>query len=91
MKPWVVSAFLSMVFAGITAVIAKPGLAGISWELGLFVRTLFVSAFVLGFGVLTVPARQWVHPRPAQLAVAGGLRAGDCLLVDFLLPGVEGR
>lgn len=64
MKPWVLYAFLSMLFAGVTSVIAKMGLTGISWELGLFVRTLFVSAFVLGFGVLTVPLRQWSSLTP---------------------------
>lgn len=53
---WVVYAFISMVFAGVTSVIAKQGLAGISSELGLAVRTLFVTVFVLGFAAFMV---QW--------------------------------
>lgn len=56
MDRWVWFAVASMLLAGGTAVLAKPGLAGISGELGLVVRTLFVCAFVLAFGALAVPA-----------------------------------
>ena len=49
MERWVVYAFLSMLFAGVTAVIAKPGLTGISGDLGMAVRTCFVFVFVLLF------------------------------------------
>lgn len=47
-----------MVFAGFTSVIAKLGLAGISGELGLAVRTCFVFIFVLAFAILAVPGSQ---------------------------------
>lgn len=53
MERWVVYAFASMFFAGLTAVVAKQGLAGISGELGLVVRTLFVCFFVLIFALAT--------------------------------------
>lgn len=55
MKPWVLYAVISMVFAGFTSVVAKMGLSGITGELGLTVRTLFVLLFVLLFAVFTVP------------------------------------
>ena len=58
MKPWILYALISMVFAGFTSVIAKLGLSGISGELGLTVRTCFVFAFVLAFAIVTVPGRQ---------------------------------
>jgi len=58
MKPWIIYALISMVFAGFTSVIAKLGLAGISGELGLAVRTCFVFVLVLVFAILTVPASQ---------------------------------
>jgi transporter family protein len=58
MKPWILYAVVSMVFAGFTSVIAKLGLAGISGELGLAVRTCFVFLFVLAFAVATVPGSQ---------------------------------
>ena len=58
MKTWVIYALISMVFAGFTSVIAKLGLAGISGELGLAIRTCFVFVFVLAFAVAAVPGGQ---------------------------------
>ncbi len=55
MEKWVAFALISMIFAGFTSVIAKMGLVGISGELGLTIRTLFVSLFVLGFAAIAVP------------------------------------
>jgi transporter family protein len=54
MERWVVYAIISALFAGFTSVIAKQGLIGISAELGLTIRTLFVCAFVLVFALLAV-------------------------------------
>ncbi len=54
MERWVIYAIVSAVFAGFTSVVAKQGLAGISAELGLTIRTLFVCAFVLVFSALAV-------------------------------------
>lgn len=54
MERWVLYAIVSMLFAGLTAVGAKQGLAGISAELALTVRTIFVCIFVLIFAVLAV-------------------------------------
>ncbi|MBV9126848.1 MAG: EamA family transporter, partial [Verrucomicrobia bacterium] len=59
MKPWLVFAILSAVFAGFTSVIAKLGLTGISGELGLAVRTVFVFVLVFIFAVFAVPGRDW--------------------------------
>jgi bacterial/archaeal transporter family protein len=58
MKPWILYALISMLFAGFTSVIAKLGLSGISGELGLAIRTCFVFIFVLAFAVVTVPSSQ---------------------------------
>ena len=66
MKHWIVFALVSMVFAGFTSVIAKLGLTGISGDLGLAVRTLFVFVFVLGTAAFTVPARHWLALTPAN-------------------------
>lgn len=54
MERWVLYAIISMLFAGFTSVVAKQGLAGISAELGLTIRTLFVCSFVLLFALLAV-------------------------------------
>lgn len=61
MERWVIYAFISMIFAGFTSVIAKQGLAGISGEMGLTIRTLFVLLFVLLFAVFAV--------KPAELGL----------------------
>ncbi|MEQ1559576.1 MAG: EamA family transporter [Methyloglobulus sp.] len=74
MEKWVFYAFLSMFFAGFTSVIAKMGLAGISGELGLTVRTLFVTLFVLGFAAIAVPFDNFLLLNRANffwLAVSG--------------------
>ena len=55
MKLWVIFAILSAVFAGLTGVLAKQGLDGISSELGMVVRTAFIFGFVLLFGWFTIP------------------------------------
>lgn len=55
MEKWISYAFISMFFAGFTSVIAKTGLAGISGELGLVIRTLFVCGFVMLFALIAVP------------------------------------
>lgn len=59
MERWVSHALVSMCFAGVTSVVAKQGLHGISGELGLTVRTLFVAVFILVFASLTVPLSSW--------------------------------
>ena len=58
MEKWIVYAFVSMVFAGFTSVIAKLGLTGISGDLGLTIRTCFVFVFVLMFAAVVVPASE---------------------------------
>lgn len=54
MERWVIYAIISACFAGFTTVVAKQGLAGISAELSLTVRTLFVCIFVLVFAAMAV-------------------------------------
>ncbi len=58
MEKWIAYAFISMVFAGFTSVIAKLGLAGISGDLGLAIRTCFVFVFVLMFAAVVVPTSE---------------------------------
>jgi transporter family protein len=58
MEKWIVYAIVSMAFAGCTSVIAKIGLAGISGDLGLAIRTCFVFVFVLLFAGAVVPTAQ---------------------------------
>jgi len=48
MPRWVLFAVVSAGFAGMTSVVAKFGLRGISGEAGLLIRTFFVAVFILG-------------------------------------------
>lgn len=57
MEKWISYAFISMFFAGFTSVIAKTGLVGISGELGLVIRTLFVCGFIMLFAFIAVPVQ----------------------------------
>jgi bacterial/archaeal transporter family protein len=54
MERWIIYAFISMLFAGFTSVVAKQGLVGISGELGLTVRTVFVFLFIALFATATI-------------------------------------
>ncbi|MBS7560105.1 EamA family transporter [Pseudomonas sp. RC4D1] len=71
MDRWVGYAFLSMFFAGFTSVIAKLGLLGISGELGLAIRSIFVCFFVLLFAILSVPAQELINVTVKNLAWLG--------------------
>jgi bacterial/archaeal transporter family protein len=55
---WILFAIASMVFAGFTSVIAKLGLANISGELGLTIRTVFVAGFVFLFASMFVDRKE---------------------------------
>jgi bacterial/archaeal transporter family protein len=68
MEKWILYAFLSMIFAGFTSVIAKLGLAGISSDLGLAVRTCFVFFLVLAFAFWVVPKQEVATLTPHNLA-----------------------
>jgi bacterial/archaeal transporter family protein len=75
---WMAYALVSMLFAGATSVVAKRGLTGITGELGLTVRTVFVSVFVFGFAAVAVPREHWrtlERDNLAWLGLSGGTTA----------------
>lgn len=83
MEKWVAYAVASAVFAGFTSVIAKMGLTGISGELGLFVRTCFVFAFVILFAVTAVPRGELAAVTRANmlwLGLSGATTAASWIL-----------
>ena len=47
MQTWIIYSLISMLFTGVTAVIAKHGLKDISSDLGVVVRTAAVLVFVV--------------------------------------------
>ncbi len=46
MPQWIIYALISMLFAGLTSVLAKIGLKEVSSDIGLAVRTAFVFSFI---------------------------------------------
>ncbi|MGZ8256997.1 MAG: EamA family transporter [Gallionella sp.] len=66
MERWVIYAFVSMFFAGFTSVIAKQGLVGISGELGLTVRTLFVFFFIVLFALFAITPSEFAGLRKSN-------------------------
>ena len=71
MENWVLWAILSMIFAGFTSVIAKLGLVGISGDLGLAIRTVFVFVFVLIFAAAVVPRGELAALTPRNYLFLG--------------------
>ena len=67
MEKWIFYAFISMGFAGFTSVIAKLGLTGISGEMGLTIRTIFVFVFVLIFAIIFIPKQEFGALTPQNL------------------------
>lgn len=72
MTIWVMYAFISMFFAGLTSVIAKKGLDGISGDLGNTIRTGFVFLFVIIFALFVVPAKDWASLKVPNWLWLGG-------------------
>ena len=92
MEKWIVYAFVSMVFAGFTSVIAKLGLTGISGDLGLTIRTCFVFVFVLMFATVVVPATdlQGLTGRNCPGQVISHAPIG-CLIADSCSKALGGK
>ena len=53
MEKWIVYAILSMLFAGVTSVLAKYGLQNINSDLGLGIRTTTVFFLIVTFNLVT--------------------------------------
>lgn len=102
MERWIIYAMISAGFAGFTSVVAKQGLSGISSEVGLTIRTLFVCGFVLIFAFFSSTAVEFKALQKANyiwlalsaLATAGSwifyykaLKAGDVATVALIDKG----
>ena len=75
MENWMGYALLSMLFAGLTAVLAKYGLQQVNPDLGLGVRTALIFVLVMAFVLLTDAWRglPLLTARQAGLLLASGL------------------
>jgi transporter family protein len=53
METWIIYAILSMIFAGLTSVLAKYGLQNINPDLGLGIRTTTIFFLITAFNLVT--------------------------------------
>jgi transporter family protein len=53
METWILYAIISMVFAGLTSVLAKYGLQNINSDLGLGIRTVTIFVLITSFNLAT--------------------------------------
>ncbi len=68
MKTWMIWAFLSAIFAGATAILAKIGVAAVNSNLATAIRTSFVLVFAWAIAAATtrpfhitgIPNRTWL-------------------------------
>lgn len=51
METWIIYAILSMIFAGITSILAKYGLENINPDLGLGIRTMTIFLLITVFNI----------------------------------------
>ncbi len=75
---WLFWALLSALFAGLTAVLAKAGVAGVDSNLATAIRTSFVLVFcwILAIPALRGPGFGAIQPRTWLFLAASGLATG---------------
>ncbi|ROI05076.1 MULTISPECIES: EamA family transporter [unclassified Chryseobacterium] len=71
MEKWKLLAIISMVFAGLTSVIAKAGLKNVSSDTGLAVRTTFVFLFVWSNIFIFKATKDFAYLRPKDILLLG--------------------
>ncbi len=82
---WFVWALLSALFAGLTAILAKIGVAGVNSNLATAIRTVVILFFTWGIAFATTKLADLVHlPRRTWLFLAlSGLATGLSWLCYF--------
>lgn len=82
---WFLLALLSAVFAALTSILAKIGIAGISSHLATAVRTLVVLAMAWGMVFLTGGQRELgqIPPRSWLFLILSGLATGASWLCYY--------
>jgi transporter family protein len=75
MQTWIVYAILSMIFAGLTSVLAKYGLQNISADFGLGIRTTVIFVIITAINVIGSKYKEMTNLTSVQLAllIASGI------------------
>ena len=69
MQIWMIYAVLSMIFAGVTAVLAKYGLQNISADFGLGIRTAIIFVIITFLNVVGAKYKEFGNLTNLQLAL----------------------
>jgi len=85
MPTWVIYSLISMLFAGLTSVVAKLGLKDISADLGLAVRTTVVFGSVLLNFFLFQSVREVGQLNTRTVGFSGRLGPDHLSVLDLLL------
>lgn len=67
METWIIYAIISMIFAGLTSVLAKYGLQNINADLGLGIRTTVVFFLITVFNLVTDKLKDFPQLTQKQL------------------------
>src|ERR1043165_695604 len=75
MEKWVIYAVLSMIFAGLTSVLAKHGLQNISADFGLGIRTAIIFCIITVINVVGAKYKEFTNLTGLQLTllIASGI------------------
>lgn len=75
METWIIYAIISMIFAGLTSVLAKVGLQNINADLGLGIRT-FTIMIIVGFLIFSsnkINDLQYITTKQLFLLILSGI------------------
>ena len=75
MQTWILYAILSMIFAGVTAVLAKYGLQNISADFGLGISTVIIFVIITIINIAGAKYREFTNLTTLQLTllIASGI------------------
>ena len=90
MQIWKIYAIISMIFAGLTSVLAKYGLQNISADFGLGIRTTVIFVIITTINLIGAKYKEFANLTTLQvtLLIASG---NNHIELDFLLQGDERR
>lgn len=69
MQTWMIYAILSMIFAGVTSILAKYGLQNISADAGLGVRTFVIFVIIAAITIIGQKYKEFVNLTTLQLTL----------------------
>jgi len=72
MQTWIIYAIISMIFAGITSVLAKYGLQNISADFGLGIRTTVIFVIITAINLIGAKYKEFANLTTLQITLLVG-------------------